>query len=153
MSKIRCVICFEYVEENENVRLDCSHREFHLACLQRHFRQECPLCRKPHTIPVFGELPSQTFDFDMLDTEDYDSEDMQIIDGIEVEEFTLPPLSRSRYEFEEEDREFVKQIYEDIMRGDAPLIDVISFRMAIKRLNSGTFDVSDSEDSDYEYEI
>jgi len=50
-----CVICLENLNEND-VLLACNHK-FHLSCLQRHFRADCPLCRRPHSFPVYGEAP------------------------------------------------------------------------------------------------
>lgn len=55
---LQCVICFDQMEEADLTDLsNCTHNEFHRSCLVKCFKAECPLCRKPHDIPVSGEPP------------------------------------------------------------------------------------------------
>jgi len=54
-----CVICLE--ETKDELELDCKHH-FHVTCLQQHFKQECPLCRRPQEkVKVFGSKPSSNY--------------------------------------------------------------------------------------------
>ena len=53
-----CVICTEKLGEGEYTFLpNCNHNIFHRDCLEKCFKAECPLCRAPHNIKVFGEPP------------------------------------------------------------------------------------------------
>ncbi len=70
-----CVIC---LEEGTNINLSCSHK-FHLDCLQRHFKQTCPLCRAPHNIEVFGEVPR--------DNIDYSGQGLSILETFGIDEY------------------------------------------------------------------
>jgi hypothetical protein len=51
-----CIICLE--ELKENYALPCGHW-LHMRCVQQHFKPECPICRTPLDIQVFGVPPSQ----------------------------------------------------------------------------------------------
>jgi hypothetical protein len=50
-----CIICTETLGQNDNA-LACGHW-FHLNCVRRHFKPECPLCRRPLNIKVGGTFP------------------------------------------------------------------------------------------------
>jgi hypothetical protein len=41
-----CPICYDPLVDVE--ALDCGHK-IHTACLEKHFKAECPICRKKHT--------------------------------------------------------------------------------------------------------
>lgn len=47
-----CPICYE---QKDLEKLECGH-QVHEKCLRKHFKQECPLCRRPHKFPVSGKL-------------------------------------------------------------------------------------------------
>lgn len=50
-----CSVCYE----KSPIILQCNHcvcRE----CIGKHFKQECPVCRKPHVFPVSGKVPIDT---------------------------------------------------------------------------------------------
>jgi len=44
-----CLICFENINDQDNVYLDCGHNQFHLACLEQWKEsagnKKCPVCR------------------------------------------------------------------------------------------------------------
>ena len=53
---VECVICMEILEDDDFTPLpNCKHDIFHRACLEKCFKAECPLCRAPHNIEVFGK--------------------------------------------------------------------------------------------------
>jgi hypothetical protein len=49
-----CIICTEKIKDNEP--LSCGHW-IHISCIEKHFKPECPVCRKPQNIKVFGKIP------------------------------------------------------------------------------------------------
>ena len=50
-----CAICFEKLDEE--YALECGHW-LHVSCVQKHFKPECPICRTPLNIQVYGTPPS-----------------------------------------------------------------------------------------------
>lgn len=48
-----CVIC---LEKNNEDPLICGHR-IHISCIKKHFKPECPLCRRKLNIKVNGLTP------------------------------------------------------------------------------------------------
>lgn len=53
--KEECNICYD-LPLKENDILSCGHR-IHISCIQKQFKSECPLCRAPLNIKVFGKKP------------------------------------------------------------------------------------------------
>lgn len=51
-----CILCCDALGKEEKP-LECGHW-MHLACVQKHFKPECPLCRRRLDIRVSGTLPS-----------------------------------------------------------------------------------------------
>ena len=49
--KTDCPICLEHTDDT----LECGHK-IHLECVKKHFKPECPVCRKPLNITVSGKL-------------------------------------------------------------------------------------------------
>jgi hypothetical protein len=58
-----CIICYETLSITEPP-LPCGHY-LHLACVKKHFKPECPLCRKPLNITVQGTVPTAFIPFDL----------------------------------------------------------------------------------------
>lgn len=54
-----CILCCENFDE-ENP-LQCGHW-MHIACVQKHFEPNCPVCRQPLNIKVFGKKPQADMD-------------------------------------------------------------------------------------------
>ena|SRR3989344_2387004 len=48
-----CVICYEPTVQ----KFACGHY-CHKSCIQKHFKSECPICRSPLGIKVYGEPPT-----------------------------------------------------------------------------------------------
>jgi hypothetical protein len=65
-----CSICYENLHKVEKPQI-CGHW-FHVDCLQRHFKPECPLCRKVLPIKVIGERPPCNIVY--IESKDDDSE-------------------------------------------------------------------------------
>lgn len=55
-----CTICLSH-EVELDVTLACGH-SFHQNCISKHFKQECALCRAPHSLVVTGSRPSAQLD-------------------------------------------------------------------------------------------
>lgn len=56
MDKVNeCNICYDLPLKEEDI-LPCGHR-VHISCVQKQFKAECPLCRAPLKIKVFGTKP------------------------------------------------------------------------------------------------
>jgi hypothetical protein len=49
-----CAICYGKLGDEKS--LECGHW-LHMSCVQKHFKPECPLCRKPLNIKVYGTRP------------------------------------------------------------------------------------------------
>lgn len=49
-----CILCCESM--NEKKPLECGHW-LHLKCVEKHFKPECPICRKHLDIKVTGTRP------------------------------------------------------------------------------------------------
>lgn len=89
MSKVEedCPVCYEKLKNVEP--LSCGHI-VHLSCVKKHFKPECPLCRKSLDIKVNGTRPEvfipfehveevkenrNDFDIDFSEEEDYYSDE------------------------------------------------------------------------------
>lgn len=55
-----CSICLHH-DTALDVTLKCGHT-FHKKCISKHFKQECALCRAPHTLEITGSRPSEVFE-------------------------------------------------------------------------------------------
>lgn len=84
MSKVEedCVICYEKLENVEP--LLCGHI-IHLSCVKKHFKPECPLCRKPLNIEVSGTFPVPNIDF-IPETDRKEIREHSDIEGTDEEE-------------------------------------------------------------------
>src|SRR5271154_2255939 len=101
-----CVICLEIVEDPP--KLNCSHR-FHLECIQRHFKQECPLCRSPHQIKVNGKLEVEVeplISMISTTTTTASSYEKAIKDELKDQLRDFPII----HEFSKEDKKFLKTL-------------------------------------------
>lgn len=77
----QCILCLENMI-NETP-LSCGH-VFHINCIKKHFKPECPICRTKHNIPVLGSKPELFLPFNTETTGDVYT---QIFDNyIEFEE-------------------------------------------------------------------
>lgn len=98
-----CVVC--YTEMKQTDILVCGHK-VHISCVQKQFKAECPLCRTPLDIKVYGKRPEpdnyippeRVLDPD-LDPEDFSSD----IEEIEEE------LSRKRYRDDDDNDELYEE--------------------------------------------
>lgn len=61
-----CIICTENVTETAQ---KCGHT-FHLNCLQKQFKPECPLCRTALDIKVTGTIPDDNIPLPSLEDEE-----------------------------------------------------------------------------------
>ena len=53
-----CPICTEKIGDEDI--LDCGHW-IHISCVKKHFKPECPVCRKSLNIQVEGSRPEEDF--------------------------------------------------------------------------------------------
>jgi transposase-like protein len=67
-----CVLCFDPLQQDTRILLECKHDMFHKTCLLKHFKSECPLCRHPHHFKVTGEEPREEIPFHYEDVEEID---------------------------------------------------------------------------------
>lgn len=100
-----CAICFEKL--NEQYSLQCGHW-LHISCVQKHFKPECPICRMPLDIQVFGTFPVNNISFEEqpvyiyeIKTQQYDEKYMSEDEDEDDEE--LKEWERKGYIFPEED--------------------------------------------------
>ena len=59
-NEIDCIICTDAIDDDDKVDdkiMTCTHTKFHKSCLQKCFKAECPLCRKPHNLKITGKAP------------------------------------------------------------------------------------------------
>lgn len=57
-----CPVCLEGFT-NGDKPLDCGHW-IHKKCVEKHFKPECPVCRKPLNIKVKGRMPDCDIEYD-----------------------------------------------------------------------------------------
>jgi hypothetical protein len=57
-----CILCLEDIDPSENP-LVCGHK-LHLECVKKHFKPECPICRRRLNISVNGTIPELYLPFD-----------------------------------------------------------------------------------------
>ena len=72
-----CAICYLKLDEEKNP-LECGHW-MHIACVQKHFKPECPLCRQPLNIKVNGTKPGA--DLNLFAPPDQDEEEEEVVQG------------------------------------------------------------------------
>ena len=63
-----CILCLEKMNASENP-LECGHK-LHLECVKKHFKPECPICRRPLNITVSGTQPELYLPFDISTIQD-----------------------------------------------------------------------------------
>ena len=51
-----CIICTESLDDLDMPLKECGHW-IHPACVKKHFKPECPICRTPLNIKVTGTKP------------------------------------------------------------------------------------------------
>ena len=94
MSTEDCIICYDGILRAEDI-LPCGHR-VHICCVQKQFKAECPLCRHPLDMHVYGKRPEPNID---------PPEDLQFVQG-DVQGiifgFYLPPGIVIEYNYETE---------------------------------------------------
>lgn len=57
VQKNECPICLEHTDDI----LECGHK-IHLECVKKHFKPECPVCRKSLNISVSGKFENNDED-------------------------------------------------------------------------------------------
>ncbi len=117
-----CHICLEPIGDALPLK-KCGHR-LHATCLEKHFVQECPVCRTPQTdvtvkgtppvpdIPV--ELPQET-----------------VALGVSLDAYPMT------HDYAEEDREFVEDILWRAMNGQASAREIYAAEVALRRAKYG----------------
>ena len=61
----------------KNKPLECGHW-IHKKCVEKHFKPECPVCRKPLNIKVKGTLPNCDIEYDPLTITDSEYKDSML---------------------------------------------------------------------------
>lgn len=61
-----CIICLDPLSDKDI--LECGHK-IHLECVKKHFKPECPICRKQLNIKVTGKYPepNEQLDYDLIE--------------------------------------------------------------------------------------
>lgn len=95
-----CTICLELL--NEDIPLDCGHW-IHISCIQKQFKAECPLCRFPLKIEVYGKMD---YAIDITDNNE------TIVEN-ELNNDVLDLTSIIEIGYELEDNQSVDSIYSD----------------------------------------
>lgn len=67
-----CPVCFESLE-NQKTPLICGHW-VHLSCIEKHFKAECPICRRPLEMEVYGTISEPDMGLSNVELSDTDSE-------------------------------------------------------------------------------
>ena len=106
-----CIVCTEKLGEEEKV-LECGHW-VHILCIQKHFKPECPICRKPLNIVVNGTIPRPEDDF-------HDNGDIQengdiheININIHIHGINIPNVVERGFTYEINNIIFIEEHYED----------------------------------------
>lgn len=131
-----CPICLE--TDDKMIKLECNH-EMHYKCLEQHFIQECPICRRPQTqVLVLGKKPSEEFFY-------YEDDILDLASEIIEPQYDIH-IDGPNYEFRDFDLEFI----------NSGCMDRRAIREALYRLKTGGQDLyySDQDYSDqYESDI
>jgi hypothetical protein len=107
-----CIICYDKLGQEKP--LPCGHYT-HMACLKKHFKPECVMCRRPLNIKVTGQVPKSNIPWvppeeDMPDLPDPlenilgDEEDEEIVFISDPDE--PRPYKRKGYLYAEEDSDY-----------------------------------------------
>jgi len=108
----QCILCLENMI-NETP-LSCGH-VFHINCIKKHFKPECPICRTEHNIPVLGSKPELFLPFNTETTGDvytqiFDNNYMYLQVYFEFEEHE----EENHEEEDEENPRYDNWDYEDV---------------------------------------
>ena len=76
-----CILCLEELKISEPP-LICGHR-FHIECVKKHFKPECPVCRRIINIDVSGTKPELYLPFDPESMSDI-SQRNDFFDGYDI---------------------------------------------------------------------
>jgi hypothetical protein len=109
-----CIVCTEKLGEEEKV-LDCGHW-VHLLCIQKHFKPECPICRKPLNITVNGTIPrpeeNNDIDNNHIDNNHIDNNDIQEINiNIHIHGINIPNVVERGFTYEINNIIFIEEHY------------------------------------------
>jgi hypothetical protein len=80
-----CIICLEKLNDADNA-LQCGHW-IHISCIQKQFKPECPVCRAPLNIKVFGKLVVNIYNNESGDDNDDFTSDSDILDESSSNEY------------------------------------------------------------------
>jgi len=114
-----CILCLEDIDASENP-LDCGHK-LHLECVKKHFKPECPICRRPLNITVSGTQPELYLPFDPLSMQDdvypnliiYNYENIPLI-IYDVDDVEMQDVEMQEDEEDEENPRGDNWEYEDV---------------------------------------
>jgi hypothetical protein len=98
-----CPICLDKL--NESNPLQCGHW-VHMSCLKKHFKPECPICRKKLDIIVEGKAPSLYDDYMEQDNLDIQGSVLGVEIIINIGRGILNPVSEidmDEYNYEDEE--------------------------------------------------
>ena len=90
-----CPICFEPIENTNNITTECGHK-FHATCLLQNVSlngYNCPCCRTPM---IQGNSPQYVSDYDS-----------SIEDDDDLQSYSLYPIENDQHEDEDEDEDYI----------------------------------------------
>jgi len=110
-----CILCLDNMI-NE-APLSCGHI-FHIDCIRKHFKPECPVCRKEHNIDIVGTKPELFLPFNNIIADDIYTQLFDNINGLYFQqvyiEFPNNELVQEEDEGDEENPRYDNWDYEDV---------------------------------------
>lgn len=131
-----CCICLEEDAEVLPLR-ECGH-PYHTVCITKHFKQECPTCRREVTsVTMTGSRPTVT-PIESMSLDELGDDDI---------------VDPSSHYYAEEDNEFLKEIRDKLRRGESVSAEEmyqmkVAFRRARCRDHTITSLSDDSDEDD-----
>ena len=134
-----CPICIESIGTAPPLS-KCGHR-LHRQCLEKHFRQECPVCRTPQTdVQVRGARPRPSVEEeDIVEIPEVSPSDTLV----DLENFPMT------HEYSEEDKEFIQEILSRYLRReDVSPDEVYAVKVAMCRATTGNPNLTSLSDEE-----
>lgn len=105
-----CILCCLPLEDEK--ALECGHW-LHLECVKKHFKPECPICRRALSIKVNGTPPDvflpfnpHTFIYNSDSEDDENKTESEEEDDYETSDEDMPDYRRRGYLYADEDPEY-----------------------------------------------